>query len=25
VTTHIEKVDINPQLDAGTFIKPVSK
>jgi hypothetical protein len=25
VTTHIEKVDINPQLDAGMFIKPVSK
>ena len=25
MTTHIEKVEINPQLDAGTFIKPVSK
>ena len=25
MTTHIEKVDTNPQLDAGTFIKPVSK
>ena len=25
VTTEIEKVEINPQLDAGTFIKPVSK
>jgi hypothetical protein len=25
VTTHIEKVDINPQLDAGTFLKPTSK
>jgi photosynthetic reaction center cytochrome c subunit len=25
VTTHIEKVDINPQLDAGTFLKPASK
>jgi len=24
-TTHIEKVDINPQLDAGMFTKPVSK
>ena len=24
-TTHIEKVEINPQLDAGTFIKPVSR
>ena len=25
VTTCIEKVDANPQLDAGMFIKPVSK
>ncbi|MEP7305821.1 MAG: photosynthetic reaction center cytochrome c subunit family protein [Acidobacteriota bacterium] len=25
VTTQIEKVDINPQLDAGLFIKPISK
>jgi hypothetical protein len=25
VTTHVEKVDINPQLDAGTFVKPASK
>jgi hypothetical protein len=25
VTTHVEKVDTNPQLDAGRFIKPVSK
>jgi photosynthetic reaction center cytochrome c subunit len=25
VTTHIEKVDINPQFDAGTFLKPASK
>ena len=24
-TTHIEKVEINPQLDAGRFTKPVSK
>jgi len=24
-TTHIEKVEINPQIEAGTFIKPVSK
>jgi len=24
-TTHIEKVEINPQVEAGTFIKPVSK
>jgi hypothetical protein len=25
VTTQIERVDINPQLDAGLFIKPISK
>ena len=25
VTTHIEKVEINPPLDAGTFVKPVSR
>jgi hypothetical protein len=25
VTTQIEKVDINPQLEAGLFIKPASK
>ena len=25
VTTYIEKVEANPQLDAATFIKPVSK
>ena len=24
-TTYIEKVDINPRLDAATFIKPASK
>ncbi len=24
-TTHIEKVEINPQIDAGLFVKPVSK
>ena len=25
VTTHIEKVEINPKIDPGTFVKPVSK
>ena len=24
-TTHVEKVEINPQLDAGRFTKPLSK
>ena len=24
-TTYIEKVDVNPQIDAATFTKPVSK